>query len=146
MNRIEPGSEISAHVEILHENGEVVETSDPEEPIEMRLGEGVLPDTVEQELLGKRAGDVIDVLCPEGEAFGDPSPEAIVSVPREEFPEDAYLEKGDWVPIEIEHDDGTESELSALVVEVNPDGVILDANHPLAGQPARFRVKVETVR
>ena len=145
MSTIEPGSEVCVHVEILHENGDVVETSDPEDPIEMRLGEGVLPDSVEQELVGKRAGDVVDVLCPEGEAFGDPSPEAIVSVPHEEFPDDANLEKGDWVPIEIEHDDGSESELSALVMEISPDGVILDANHPLAGQPARFRVKVEKV-
>ena len=38
-----------------------------------------------------------------------------------------------------------EAYLDARVMEVNPEAVILDANHPLAGIPIRFRVKVLTV-
>ena len=87
--------------------------------------------------------------CPEGEAFGDPDPEAIVAVSREDFPADMELEKGGLVNIHVEPEEGEDeeeaAEMAAVIVEVNPDGVILDANHPLAGRPATFRVTIDAI-
>lgn len=149
MKRTKPGSEVTVTVEILDEAGELIETSDPDEPMEIRLGDDEFPPTVEAALLDQPEGAVVEVTCPEGEAFGDPDPEAIVAVPIEDFPEELELKKGALVGITLEGDgdgdDFEEAEMPATVVEVNAEGVILDANHPLAGKPATFRVTVHSI-
>lgn len=145
MTRTKKGTRLRVSIEIKDEDGDVVEVSHPDDPVEMEIGDGTLPPTVDEALIGHVVGDVIEVTCPEGEAFGDPSPEAIVSVPREDFPDDVKLEKGEMVAINVEDEDGGALELEAIITEVNPDGVILDANHPLAGLPATFRVTIEAV-
>ena len=35
--------------------------------------------------------------------------------------------------------------MPALIVEVNPDGVILDANHPLAGEALTFELTLVSI-
>ena len=95
---------------------------------------------------GIEVGDASDVTCPAGEAFGDHSPEAIIAVPREDFPSDLELEKGMPIGVMVEDDDGVSGEIDATVVELNPDTVILDANHPLAGKEARFRVTLRAIQ
>ncbi|MEM6673960.1 MAG: FKBP-type peptidyl-prolyl cis-trans isomerase [Planctomycetota bacterium] len=140
-----PGSLVSLQLEIVDVDGDVVESTPPEEPLQVELGAGELPPSVEEALLGVDVGAEIDVVCPAGEAFGEHSPEAIVAVPRDEFPDDVELEKGASVGITVESDGGEVEEIDAVVVEVNPDAAILDANHPLAGREARFRVKVVAV-
>ena len=100
---------------------------------------------LEAALAGLEVGGALDVTCPAGEAFGPHDPEAIVSVPREDFPEGMELEKGAAVGVTVEDDEDGTAEIDAVIVEINPDAVILDANHPLAGQPARFRGRVVTI-
>lgn len=143
--RTSQGDRLQLTIEILDEDGELVERTDPDEPFVIQLGDGELPPTVEEALADVPVGTTIEVTCPEGEAFGDPDPEAIVAVAREEFPDDLELEKGGLVNVQVIDDDGTESEMPAVIVEVNPDGVILDANHPLAGCAATFRVTVDAI-
>ena len=145
MTKTRKGTRIRVSIEIKDEDGETVEVSHPDDPVELEIGDGTLPPTVDEALLDHGVGDVVEVTCPEGEAFGDPSPEAIVSVPREDFPGDVKLEKGEMVVINVEDEDGEAMELEAIIMEINPDGVILDANHPLAGLPATFRVTIEAV-
>lgn len=142
MNRTKEKSRILVTVEILDEAGEVIERSIEGEPIELVLGDGTFPPTVETALLGQPQGSTIEITCPEGEAFADPDPEAIVSVPVEDFPPEVTLEKGELVSIQVEDEDGEPEDLTAQILEVNPDGVILDANHPLAGKAATFRVEI----
>ncbi len=45
-----------------------------------------------------------------------------------------------------EEDDEDDSSIEMRVVELRPDAVFLDANHPLAGQEVTFAVKVLSVR
>lgn len=145
MSTIRPGSTVSLELEVLDADGEVVDATAPDEPLEIEYGAGELPPSVEEALNGLEVGAKIDVVCPAGEAFGEHSPEAIVSVPRDEFPEDADVSKGAFVDVTVEDDEGGTSEIEAVIVEVNPDAVILDANHPLAGKEARFRATVTAI-
>lgn len=145
MPKTTQGSTVSLDLEVLDAAGEAIEFTEEGEPLVIEIGGGELPPTVEEALIGKSEGDEVDVTCPPGEAFGDHSPEAIVSVPREDFPEDLTLEKGTVVEMTIEDDDGSTSEVDAHIVEVNAEAVMLDANHPLAGREARFRMKIVKV-
>ncbi|MFT7169898.1 MAG: FKBP-type peptidyl-prolyl cis-trans isomerase 2, partial [Paracoccaceae bacterium] len=65
------GSTVSLKLEVLDEDGEVVETSDPDEDLEIVVGEGQLPPSVEEALVGKELDQEFEVKTAEGEAFGD---------------------------------------------------------------------------
>lgn len=145
MTTIKQGSIVELEIELLDGDGDVLETTADGDALEVRVGDGELPPTVEAALGGLEVGGAIDVTCPAGEAFGPHDPEAIVSVPREDFPEGMALEKGAAVGVTVEDDQDGTAEIDAVIIEVNPDAVILDANHPLAGQPARFRARVVTI-
>ena len=112
------GSTVSLKLEVLDEDGEVVETSDPDEDLEIVIGEGALPPSVEEALVGAELGKEFEVTTPAGEAFGEYSIESIVTVPREDFPEDLELEKGQEIMVGVEADDGTEGEIEATMSRV----------------------------
>lgn len=139
------GSTVSLKLEVLNEDGEVVETSDPEEDLQLSIGDGILPPVVEEALVGAEAGAEIEVKTEPGEVYGEKDLEAIVTVPREDFPDSLALEKGQEITVGIETEDGDEAELEAVVVELSDEAVILDANHPLAGKAAIFRVTVVSI-
>ena len=57
------------------------------------------------------------------------------------------LRKGDILPVEIADEEGNVSgEVDMRVIEVRPDAIFLDGNHPLAGQNVTFEVEVLAVR
>ena len=141
------GSTVSLKLEVLNEEGKVIETSDPEEDLSVTIGDGALPPSVEEALVGVELDAEVEVLTAAGEAFGDYDVEAIVTVPREDFPDDLELEKGQEITVGVgdAEDEDHEEEIEAVVMEVNEEAVILDANHPLAGKIATFRMRVTKI-
>ena len=141
------GSTVSLKLEVLNAEGTVIETSDPNEDLSVVLGDSALPPSVEAALIGAQLDAEVVVETPEGEAFGDYDVEAIVTVPREDFPDDLDLEKGQEITVGVgdPEDEDLEEEIEAVVVEINEEAVILDANHPLAGKVATFRMRVTSI-
>ena len=79
------------------------------------------------------------------EAFGERDPKAVLEVLRDEFPAD--VAPGDV--FDAEEDDSADAPGGMVllrVLEVTPETVVLDRNHPLAGQRVRFDVEVLEVR
>jgi FKBP-type peptidyl-prolyl cis-trans isomerase SlyD len=76
------------------------------------------------------------------DAFGERDPSATLEVLRDEFPED--VAEGDV--FDAEDDDAPDGLVLLRVLEVRPDSLVLDRNHPLAGQKVRFDVEVVEVR
>src|SRR5438128_2345368 len=85
-------------------------------------------------VLGLAQGSKRTVLLKPEHAFGQRNPEAQVEVERSEFPED--VAPGDCY--EAEDEDGRPVLLQVL--DVSEEGVVVDSNHPLAGQTLRFEV------
>lgn len=142
---IQMGDEVELEYELMDSTGERIESSSDDDggPIRIKLGEGDLPEKLEAELVGKSAGDEFSLALEPADAFGPYDPENLVSVPREEVPEDIELEPGDWVPLALEDEEtGEGDDIEARVVEVNPDGFVLDLNHPLAQETVTFKMKV----
>jgi FKBP-type peptidyl-prolyl cis-trans isomerase 2 len=75
-----------------------------------------------------------------GQAFGARDPSAILELDRDEFPAD--IAAGD--EFEAENDEGDSVPL--VVLEVGDDFVVVDMNHPLAGQSVTLWLCVEAVR
>ena len=112
--------------------------------MEYTHGMGELPEALESALVGQGIGHTATVAMGPGEAFGDKNLEGIVSVPRTDLPPEMELVPGQWIEVMVEDEDneGESGSLEMRVVELAPDAVVLDANHPLAGLAVTFEVKV----
>lgn len=142
---IEKGNVVELDFELRDADGELIESSKDGDgaPLRYVQGTGELPERVEEALLGLEAGQEVVVDCEAGEAFGPYDPEGLVSVPRTDLPEDAEVVPGDWLTVGVQDEDDEEAEeLEARVVEVSPEGIVLDLNHPLAQEAVQFRMKV----
>jgi len=129
--------------------GEVVETSEQEDKLSYLHGHSEIPEPLERSLEGAEEGDKFKVTLAEEEAYGPYNPDGLVTVPRSQFPPDAEIVPGDWIEVQIVEEDAAEGEgeeLEMRVVEISPDSIVLDANHPLAGQEVTFDVAVVSVR
>ena len=126
----------------------LVHQTNPEDPERIIYGvtEGVIRP-LEQALEGKSVGDAFDVKATADEAFGQPDPEAIMSLDKEIFVVDGkfdaeHIRPGATVPMMTA--DGFR--INGLVTEVSSDKVTMDFNHPLAGKAVRLVGKVVAVR
>jgi FKBP-type peptidyl-prolyl cis-trans isomerase SlyD len=102
---------------------------------------GIFP-RVESELQGKEVGHEVRLTLDPEDAFGDYDAELIRVEPRAKFPE--TLEIGmrfEGVPGESDED-----ALIYTVTDVTPDAVVVDGNHPLAGERLWFHGTVREVR
>jgi FKBP-type peptidyl-prolyl cis-trans isomerase SlyD len=122
------------------DEGDVIDSSEGGHPIEYVHGYGMLVPGLEARLLGLAVGDEKLIVVTPEEGFGDYDEELVLECERGEFPAD--VKEGD--EFTAEDDDGEES--SMVVMEVHDDRVIVDGNHPLAGQTLHYEIKVELIR
>jgi FKBP-type peptidyl-prolyl cis-trans isomerase SlyD len=123
-------------------DGEVLDSSEEEGPLEYLQGHQNIIPGLERELAGTKVGESKKVTVAPEDGYGEIDEKAIVDVPLDEFPEDMPLEVG----IELEVTDKEENIMLATIVEVGKETVKLDTNHPLAGKTLHFEVSVVDLR
>ena len=147
--KIKQGCHVVLRYELFDREGELLETSEEEggEPMEYVHGAAEIAPAIEHALSGKQAGDKVRVTLRPEEAFGAVDPGLIVSVPRSEIPADLPLTVGEFLPVELEDapEDLADEEVEFRIVEVGEEEVVLDANHPLAGETVTFALEVVSV-
>jgi FKBP-type peptidyl-prolyl cis-trans isomerase SlyD len=122
--------------------GEVVDSTEDDEPLQFLQGHQNIIPGLEKELVGMKIGDNKKVVVPPTEAYGEVDPENIIEVPRDEFPTEIPLEPG--TELEVKNADG--EVLSATIAEISSSSVKLDFNHPLAGKQLMFDVTIIDLR
>jgi FKBP-type peptidyl-prolyl cis-trans isomerase SlyD len=123
---------------VFDAEGEAVMTDELE--LECVFGYGVLLPALEHKLEGLSEGEQRSVWLKPAEAFGERDPEEVIEVERSEFPEDVAA--GDC--FDAEGEGGRRVLLQVL--DVSEEAVVLDGNHPLAGQRVRFDVEARAIR
>lgn len=139
---IGPGTYVEIHYKLRDGRGNLLESTDGDEPHTFVWGFGTVVPGLEMALEGSRAGDVVEVTVPPEDGYGLRDDTDVFEVERDEFPDPENVEAGQEFTAEGE--DGTT--LTMRVLEVNEDSVRVDANHPLAGETLNFLVRVLTVR
>ena len=104
-------------------------------------GDGSLIPGFEDALIGRAKGDRFTVTIPADDAYGEHLEELLMEVPLSEVPEDIKPEVG--MMLQIATDDG---DMEVQIVDVNDKAVVLDANHPLAGEDLTFDIEVVDVK
>ena len=125
--------------------GELLDELD--EPIEFLVGGDDLLESIEKALIGREAGDKLDLHLEPEDAFGDYDENRVFLEPRNIFPaelEEGMLYDGQGLPAGATSD--ARPELMYTVTDIYPEHVVLDGNHPLAGIALRLHIQVRSVR
>ena len=143
MNTIEEGSFLTLHYRLAGPDGADVINTFGAQPATLTLGTGQLAGTLERCLLGLREGAREQFMLDAGQAFGERNPELLqrvrLSLLKELGDRDAPYEIGKVVRFPAPEGGGT---YSGLVRDVADEWLLLDFNHPLAGQRVQFEVQV----
>ena len=138
MNQVKGNETVKLHYTGKLGNGQVFDSSLEREPLEIKLGEGRLIPGFEKGLLDMKVNEKKTISIPKEEAYGDVQQELFQKVPRENLPQEIKPEVG--MGLVSKNPDGSERQLR--VAEVKDDFIIVDANHPLAGQDLIFDLEV----
>ncbi len=142
MPQVDPSSFLTLHYRLSGPQGDIINTFN-DKPATLSLGTGELSPAVEQRLLGLEEGTHGTFELAAGEAFGEHNAQMIQWVAKKLLAQHGDpLEKynvGDVVQFPAPSGEGT---YAGAVREVQSDRVLFDFNHPLAGQPVSFEVKL----
>jgi FKBP-type peptidyl-prolyl cis-trans isomerase SlpA len=136
------GSFLTLHYRLAGPAGDIINTF-ADKPATLSLGTGELSPAVEQRLIGLEEGTHTTFDIPAGEAFGDRNAEmqqwvARTLLARLGDPDERYA-TGDVVQFPTPDGQGS---YAGAVIASNDTAVQFDFNHPLAGQPVTFEVKL----
>ena len=128
---------IAFHYHLTDKAGATLDKSEANEPLAFMTGVGQIIPGLETVLIGMAIGEKRRVEVLAAEAYGDRDLGKIMNVKRDQLPE-GDIKVGDMFR-------GADGDV-VTVTAVNLDGVVLDANHPLAGQDLIFDVEITAVR
>ena len=134
---IENGNAVSVEYTLKLDDGTVVDTNIDGDPMTYKQGGSEILPTLEAALLGLKVGDVKQVHLTAEEGYGPVNPEGYQEVELSMVPDDAH-KVGTMLMAT-----GPEGEQQPIRVhEVKEETIVLDFNHPLAGQALNFDVKI----
>jgi FKBP-type peptidyl-prolyl cis-trans isomerase SlyD len=139
---IEKGKVVEMHYRLKNEAGDLIDTSEKKEPMPFLQGYGNIIPGLERALEGKKAGDELSVSVEPKDAYGELKPEAIQEIPMNALAGIEDLKVG----MELQSEDEQGNTFIVRVEKIEADSVMINANHPLAGQALHFEVKIESVR
>jgi len=132
------GDTVQVHYTGTLSDGTVFDSSQGREPLQFTLGAGEVIPGFEKAVAGMSVGERKTVTIPADEAYGARSPQAILQVPRQQFPQEIDPQPG--LQLVMQRSDG--HQIPVVVVEVTETHVVIDANHPLAGHDLTFEIEL----
>ena len=139
--RIANGSTVSLEYTLLLKDGTTVASNLGQEPLVYHQGEHqLLLPALETALLGLRTNEITTVTLLPDQAYGAVNPTAFVEVPTASVPKGAHTLGTPLVTVDPEG-----NHILFRVHEIHDDRIVLDRNHPLAGQTVTFRVRILSI-
>jgi peptidylprolyl isomerase len=138
MQKVETGDFVSVHYKGTLQNGEVFDTSEGRHPLEVQMGAGQIISGFEKALMGMSLNEKkVFTLDPEN-AYGQKDDSLTHSFPRKDVPAEVNPEVGQTVALSTPEG----QQVPAMITEVDDQKVVVDLNHPLAGQTLTFDIEV----
>ncbi|WP_286337535.1 FKBP-type peptidyl-prolyl cis-trans isomerase [Hydrogenimonas cancrithermarum] len=139
---IEDNNVVSFNYEVKDaKTGEVVDSNVGQAPLSFITGKQQIIPGLENQMKGMSAGENADILVPAAEAYGEYNPEAVQTMPREQF---AGIDLQEGMTLYGQSEDGQTVQVTVKSFDENE--VVIDFNHPLAGKDLLFSVTVSEVR
>jgi FKBP-type peptidyl-prolyl cis-trans isomerase SlyD len=139
---IAPDTVVTLSYVLFDEKGEVLDATPATEPLTYVHGYAQLVPGLELRVQGLRAGERRAFSVGPLEAFGARDEGLIFEVDKDDFPDPTDIRAGDSFTAE-----GPDGGLLPLrVLRTEKEAILVDMNHPLAGQRVRFEVEIHNVR
>lgn len=140
--RISSGRIVSIEYEVKLADGEVIEATEANHPVQYLHGAGMLLPSLERALENMEEGAEKAFIIDAAEAYGVRDESNVITLPRTVFPSSVDVSVGARLAAKTQGGDT----YPLTVREVYADRVVVDLNHPLAGQALHFDVQVRDVR
>ena len=132
---VESGKTVKVHYTGKLNDGSVFDSSEGREPLEFQVGSGQVIPGFDAAIQQMDVGASQTITIPSNEAYGAVREEMIALVPHDQFPEGMNPEVGQTLQLQT-----PEGALPVRITAVKDDGVVIDGNHPLAGQDLTFEL------
>jgi FKBP-type peptidyl-prolyl cis-trans isomerase SlyD len=133
---------VTLHYHLTNADGQVIESSRGRDPLTYLHGAGTLLASLEHALTGLDVGATTTVELAPAEAYGEHDATKIETLPRGAFARVPNLAVG----MRLEGQDANGRTFTVRVMEIREDTVVIDANHPLAGETLTFAIEVLAIR
>lgn len=140
--KIEKNKVVSMSYSLTSDSGQVLELRSADNPVEFIVGHGQILPSLEKKILGESEGFTGRFLLQPEEAHGEYRKELVKEMKSSQFPENLKLKKG----MKFESTDAEGEPLALHIIDVKDDIVLVDGNHPLAGIPLSFDLKILEIR
>lgn len=141
MSVVKNGDNVKVHYTGKLVNGEQFDSSVGREPLEFVVGAGMMIKGFDAAMPGMKVGEKKTINIAPEEGYGPKNPEAIIEFPKAQVPADMKLEPG--MPLTLSDQAG--NPVPVIVIEVQEEIIILDANHFLAGQELVFDIELVSI-
>ena len=139
---IKQNSVVTMHYELKSAEGEVLDSSEGQEPLTYLHGAGNIIIGLEEQLLGKAVGDNVNAVVSPEKAYGEHIEALVQVVPKEAFgPEVKDIEVGMRFQAETE-----QGPVPVVVTAIDDANITVDGNNPLAGKELHFSVTISEIR
>ena len=139
---IKQNSVVTMHYELKDAEGEVLDSSEGQDPLTYLHGAGNIIVGLEEELIGKEVGAEVQAVVSPEKGYGMPVEALVQTVPKEAFGEDL-----DKVEVGMRFQAETEQgPVPVVVTAMDAETVTVDGNHPLAGKELHFNVTIAEIR
>jgi peptidylprolyl isomerase len=138
MQEAKKGDKVKVHYHGKLTSGETFDSSAGREPLEFEVGSGSVIKGFDEGVSGMKVGEKKTINIPVDEAYGQRSEDMLIEFPKDRFPTDMEIKEG----MQLMMSNGTGQNIPVIVTEVKDDAVILDANHPLAGEDLIFDIEL----
>lgn len=127
---------------LTDDDGTTIDSNVGGDPMPYLHGCNNIVPGLEKELAGLEKGSTVKVAVQPEDGYGPVIPEAIATFDKEAFGDIEDIQPGMQFQAS-----GPEGQVQIITVkEILEDGILVDGNHPLAGQVLNFEVEITEVR
>jgi FKBP-type peptidyl-prolyl cis-trans isomerase SlyD len=130
------------HYRLENGFGETIDSSQGGLPLVYMHNTGAILPSLERELTGRSTGDVFEVVIYPEDGYGYANEDLIQEMAREMFAPLGEIKVGMRVNVKGNDD---QSQL-VTIKAINDESVVVDGNHPLAGQVLHFEIGILELR
>ena len=140
MDTAKAGDSVRLHYTGTLRDGKEFDSSRGRTPLAFTLGSGQVIPGFDAAVTGMRVGEKKTVTIPAVEAYGERQNELVIEMPLSRFPDHIRPEIGQELEMARQGD-----RIHVVVRSVSASTVMLDANHPLAGEDLTFELELVSI-
>ena len=138
MQEAKSGDKVKVHYHGRLTSGETFDSSEGRQPLEFEVGSGTVIKGFDDGVTGMKVGEKKTVNISAEDAYGEKNQDMVIEYPRSQFPPDIELKEGEQLVMSS----ASGQQFPVRIAEIKDEFVLLDANHPLAGEELIFDIEL----